>query len=435
MFKYILLFLVLFIILGHLQLIGDGQTLHDNFVNYYVTNIENNDAETTNDHKTFYQKELTFAKLIQWSKYKKNKGETLFSWLTKEIIETNSWNYYKKTFISNDGRVIDHQRGSVTTSEGQAYAMARSILMNDKDTFDKTYNWAKYNLQHKNNHLFAWLWGPQKPTPYQETIKYGVLDDNGATDAGAEIAVCLIYGYKFWGQTSYISDALAILNDIWNKETSEIKGERILASGENQNKNENIEVNPSYFMINAFRTFAKVDKEHNWQRLVDSSYRLTNYCIDNIKSGLPPDIFYINRNTGVITFDKDKSDFSYDAVRVFYRFYVDYAMTKDSRAEKLLSRSNIFIDRWKQDKKFYTEYKQDGTPKDYDEAIGSIAVILPAIKMYDKKVAEEIYQNRIKEKYHIEGYWGDPMDYYAQNLVWFGNWLYQNEENIKSFKY
>lgn len=26
-------------------------------------------------------------------------------------------------------------------------------------------------------------------------------------------------------------------------------------------------------------------------------------------------------------------------------------------------------------------------------------------------------------------------DYYDQNLVWFGNWLYQNEENIRSFKY
>lgn len=55
--------------------------------------------------------------------------------------------------------------------------------------------------------------------------------------------------------------------------------------------------------------------------------------------------------------------------------------------------------------------------------------------MYDKNVAEEIYKDRIKAKYHKEGYWGNPKDYYAQNLVWFGNWLYQNEENIKAYKY
>ncbi len=82
-----------------------------------------------------------------------------------------------------------------------------------------------------------------------------------------------------------------------------------------QNKSENIEINPSYFMPYAFRILSVVDGEHNWHSLIDSSYRLTNWCIDHIKSGLPPDIFYINRNTGLITFDKNKSNFCYDAVR------------------------------------------------------------------------------------------------------------------------
>lgn len=397
-----------------------------------MQNTSSKDFELMDRQKHLQQKNLTLEKINKWQK--DNENENFFSMLAKKIVETNSWNYYKKTFISNDGRVIDHERNSVSTSEGQAYAMMRSIIMDDRDTFDKTYNWAKYNLQHKNDHLFAWLWGEKNPGQHR-TIEYGILDNNGATDAGAEIAVCLIFGYRLWGQPSYMEDALNIINDIWDKETVEIKGERILSSGENQNNYENVEVNPSYFMINAFRVFAKADKEHDWQRVVDSSYRLTNYCIENIPSGLPPDVFYINRNTRAITFDKDKSDFSYDAVRVFYRFYVDYIITGDSRAKNLLSKSNIFIDRWKQDGKFYTEYKQNGTLKDYNEAIGSIALILPAIKMYDKKVADEIYQNRIKAKYHLKGYWSDPMDYYAQNLVWFGNWLYQNEENIKSFKY
>lgn len=408
MFRNILLILIFFIALGCLQLIVIGQSMHNNIPCHKIT------REIKQNHE---------------------KKKPFFSWAVNKIIDFTSWNYYKRTFISDDGRVIDHQRASVTTSEGQAYAMRRAIMMNDKKTFDKTYNWAKYNLQHKNDKLFAWLWGQKKPGP-QMQIEWGILDQNGATDAGVEIAVNLIFAYKIWNQENYIEDAMLILNDIWDKETIEIQGERILVAGINQNKLENIEVNPSYFMPYSFRILSVVDKKHDWKKLVDSSYRLTNWCLDNIKSGLPPDVFYINRNTGAITFDNDKSKFCYDAVRAFYIFYVDYTLTKDSRAEKLLSKSKIFIDRWKCEKKFYTCYKQNGELENYDEAIGSIAVILPAIKMYDNKVADEIYQNRIKAKYHSEGYWGDdPMDYYAQNLVWFGNWLYQDEENINAFKY
>lgn len=427
--RYILLILILFILFGSLRLIGVEWSKHNNLANPYITTIANNGSK-----KTGSQKELILPRLIKWKKYKLIKDKNLFSWLIKERVQTNSWEYYKKTFISDDGRVIDPQRGSVTTSEGQAYAMRRALMMNDKVTFDKTYNWAKYNLQHKHNKLFAWLWGQKNPGEQRE-MEYGIIDQNGATDAGTEIAIALILASKIWEQESYMNDALSLMKDIWNKETIEVKGERILISGVNQNRTENVEVNPSYFMPFGFRIFAEVDEDHDWQRLVDSSYRLTNWCIDHIKSELPPDVFYINRNTGVITFKKDKSDFSYDAVRVFYRFYVDYTITKDPRAEKLLSRSKIFITKWKREKKFYTNYKQNGQLKDYNEAIGSIALLLPVIKMYDKKVAAEIYQNRIKAKYHSKGYWSDPMDYYAQNLVWFGVWLYQNEENVRSFKY
>lgn len=414
MLKYVLLILTLFIILLSLQLIVEGEAFYGRLIDYYKVNILNKKSEKVD--------------------YKEVKNNNFPKCPTKELTLLDSWNYYKDKFISSDGRVIDYQRNSVSTSEGQAYAMLRSLLMRDKITFDKTYNWARYNLQHKTDKLFAWLWG-QKLQGQQRPIEYGILDQNGASDAGVEIAACLILASKVWNQSSYLEDAKEILNDIWDKETIVIKGERILSAGINQNKNENVEINPSYFMPHNFRIFAEVDKKHDWHKLVDSSYRLTNWCIDNIKTGLPPDIFYINRNTGAITFDKDKSDFSYDAVRVFYRFYIDYQLTKDPRAVKLLSRSKLFIDVWEKDGKFYTSYKQNGELKNYDEAIGSIALLLPVINMYDRRVAKEIYKSRIREKYNNEGFCGDPLDYYAQNLVWLGNWLYLDEKNIKSFKY
>lgn len=424
MFKYILSILILFILLVTLRLIDLGCQKHNNL----------GDSNTVDSENFFVKKELLLPKLIKLRKHKLIKDKNIFSWLVYETIATNSWKYYKKTFISDDGRVIDYQRGSVTTSEGQAYAMRRALMMNDKETFDKTYDWAKYNLQHKQDKLFAWLWGQKNPGEQIE-IEYGILDQNSAADADVEIAVTLILAFNVWNQGSYMNDALKILNDIWNKETINIKGARILISGVNQRLAEEVEVNPSYFMPYPFKIFAEVDENHDGLKLVGSSYRLTDWCIEHIESGLPPDYFFIDKYTGVITFKENRSDFSYDAVRVFYRFYVDYLLTKDPRAEKLLSRSKFFIYRWKREGKFYTNYKQNAELKDYNEAIGSIALLLPVIKSYDKNVAAEIYNKKIKAKYHLEGYWEDPLNYYAQNLVWFGYWLYQNEENIRSFKY
>lgn len=341
----------------------------------------------------------------------------------------DSWNWYKNKYISPDGRVIDYERDNITTSEGQAYAMRRALMMNDQATFDKVYDWAKKNLQHKNDSLFAWKWG-------KSGGEYQVLDDNSATDADIEIAATLLSAYRNWHIRHYLDEARPIISDIWDKETVEINGQRVLTAGDVQAKDEKvIEVNPSYFMPHTFRLFARADRKHDWKKVVDSSYKLVDYCIDNIESGLPPDWFYMDRKTGEISFKPDKSDFSYDAIRVFYRFYLDYKFNKDSRAKKILSRAHIFIDDWERNNKIRTEYKQNGDPKSNTEFIGSISVLVPVIKMQNKKIAEQIYRQRVKNQYNKAGYWGDPMNYYAQNLVWFGDWLYLDGKNLKAFKY
>lgn len=402
--------------------------------NKYTTTNEQGNKNQDEIKNEMFERNRIITKVIEWQKPKLIKEGNPIVGLVEGIFEIKSWNYYKKIFISDDGRVIDFQRGSVTTSEGQAYAMRRALMMRDKKTFDKTYNWVKNNLQHKYDSLFAWLWGPKEVGPGGE-IKYKVMDQNGATDADVEIAVALVLASQVWQQESYMKDALVLINDIWRKETIVIKGERILVAGFNQKMDKYVEVNPSYFMPIGFRIFSEIDDKHNWQELVNSSYRLTNLCIDNIKSGLPPDSFYINKVTGQIILVDGKSDFSYDAIRVFYRFFIDYLLTGDSRAEKILSKSKFFIDKWKLEGVFYTNYKQNGEPKDYNEALGSIAILLPVIKHYDKHVAADIYRKKILMNYHFEGYWGDPLNYYAQNLVWFGVWLYQSKENARAYKY
>lgn len=61
-------------------------------------------------------------------------------------VFTKWWNGYKHTFITSAGRVQRLNQQGDTVSEGQAYAMLRSVLADDRATFDKLLAWTDNNL-------------------------------------------------------------------------------------------------------------------------------------------------------------------------------------------------------------------------------------------------------------------------------------------------
>lgn len=320
--------------------------------------------------------------------------------------------------MSKDGRIIDCTRKCITTSEGQSYMLLQSLLVSDKKTFDLVYKWSKNNIQRKDG-LFSWLWG-EHPNGEWKTI-----DENSASDADVDIAFALILAYEKWDDPIYLKDAKRIINSIWLYETKDINGHLVLMSGAVQACcNDNIEINPSYFSPYAFKLFQKYDKTHDWNKLVDSSYYYLDLVSSYAPSKLPPDWFYIQ--DGKIVFKEGKSDFSYDAIRIFPRVFLDYKMTNDTRALPILEKSRFFITQWKSSGKIYINYKFDGQPKDKDEFVGSIALLVPIINMYDEKTATEIYNKKLRPYFKQRGYWDSQRDYYGQNLLWFGCYLYQN---------
>lgn len=335
-----------------------------------------------------------------------------------------SWKYYKNVFINNDGRVIDYEKNAVTTSEGQSYALLRAVMINDKQTFDKVYLWTKNNLKRKDDNLFAWLWG-------EKDGKYCKLDSNSATDADIDIAFSLILASKKWKSTVYFEDAKKIIADIWNYETVDIHDKRILTAGYNQSKNHIIDVNPSYFAPYAFRLFALYDK-NNWNSLINDNYKLLQQVITSTDSKLPPDWFTINKDSGEFYIDKNstKSNFSYDAPRTFVRVYADYIFSGDERAKNLINNADFFIKQWQNSNKLYTNIKENKDFCDYNESIPSIGILFPVINNLNTKVGNDV-DNKINNNYNKFGYWGNPYDYYGQNLVWFGKWIYLNENRYK----
>src|SRR5438045_5725152 len=74
---------------------------------------------------------------------------------------TPLWKSYTAAFMDNQIRVIDHDAGDRTTSEGQAYAMFFALVANDRPRFDSLLRWTEINLASGDltSHLPAWSWG------------------------------------------------------------------------------------------------------------------------------------------------------------------------------------------------------------------------------------------------------------------------------------
>lgn len=339
-----------------------------------------------------------------------------------------SYNYYITKFVSKDGRVMDPDRGDITTSEGQSYIMQRTVAVNDRKTFDRTYKWTKEHLQRRDK-LFSWIWGQDKKG------KFRVLDRNSAADADVNIAFALILAYERWKNEKYLKEALPIVDSIWRNETKKIGKLRVLMPGWVQTRVEKIEVNPSYFAPYAFKFFKKYDKKHDWNKITESSYYYILASSAKTKTGLPPNWFLIEKGEIVLE-NSERSDFSYDAIRVFKKIYWDYVRTGDKRDLPILAKSKFFINKWDIKKKgvshLYTNWKADGTPRDLNEFIGSVAILILPISMYNQKDAIEIYKKKLEPYLINEDQWKVRRDYYGKNLLWFGcHFYFKNSSEYK----
>ncbi|MDD3593360.1 MAG: glycosyl hydrolase family 8 [Candidatus Gastranaerophilales bacterium] len=334
---------------------------------------------------------------------------------SKQLSLKEQYESYKHHYITRDGRIIDPSRNNVTTSEGQAYMLLRSVLMNDKKTFDLVLKWSNNNLRRRDA-LYSWLWGENNYG------KYTVLDYNNASDAEMDISFALILAYEKWKSPYYLDLARQILYRLWDTQIINVNGKKLLAPGIVQAQNHDMEFNPSYFSPYYMKKFQIYDSHHNWRSVGDDMYYYLTEVMNATATGLPPNFFSIKDGKVFISSDK-KGDFSYDAIRVFNRILLDYKMTKDKRALQVLKKSKFFIDKWEKGKPLYINYQANGELRDKDKFVGAAAMIYPAIKLYDEHTAEEIYEQEIKSYLENPYYWASNNDYYGKNLLWFGEYV------------
>ena len=358
------------------------------------------------------------------------------SGVDRPFFET-TWQRYRDRFIQADGRVIDWENDDQrTTSEGQAYAMLRALLVDDPDTFDQVLKWGEENLARYDadgeliDHLWAWKWGPDAAPGEAET--WGILDPNFATDADIDAATALIMAARRWKKPAYLDLAKIKLKDIWELSTADIAlkddlSGRYLLPGPLDAFHPSPEVwylNPSYIAPYAFRLFAQVDKQRDWLELVHTGYRMLEESAKISALGLPSDWVLLHSeaphyrelpDTALI-----KSVYGFDAYRVWWRIALDLSWFRSAPAGHYLSdHLSALLDLWQQSQQLPAQIDLAGEAMVDYGATSQYAMVYQAARHLNTEVAESIRTNKLALA-DPNDFWDGDSAYYTQNLAWLG---------------
>lgn len=345
----------------------------------------------------------------------------------------NTWQSYKTRFVSAEGRTIDRGRHDVTTSEGQAYTLLRAVWIQDRATFERTWNWTKRNLQIRGDNLFVSLWGQNQAGNWE------ALDKSTNSGADQDIALALILAVRYWPDTEnlYQAQAQLILNDLWQKAVITVGGKPYLTAGDWAAIQTQPTFNPSYVAPYAYRIFASYDTNpaHNWKNLIETSFIMLYGCSGlNEPSRLPPDWCAFEPASG--TFRQPpasnglSASYGYQAFRLYWRLGLDEQWNgkQDERSRAFVEWSSQGSNPLKNpDLARAAIYDKNGTslaPEDSSTYAGTLALLTVA----QPDVASSFYQKILATYHELDSgtyyYWDEPQNYYQQNWLWFGVALY-----------
>ncbi len=330
-------------------------------------------------------------------------------------------NTYFPKFVSDTGQTIDDQT-KFTTSEGQSYTMLRALYSDNREMFDKAWKWTKDVLHTRgSDSLFSWKYGL-----YNGEIK--VLDKESATDADLDIAYALIKASEKWKDNSYLEIAKQIIEDIYKYRVREYNGKKFLLPFSSNESNGFEILNPSYFSPAYYKKFATIDPTNDWSKLTEDTY----WALDEMSQNrvLFPDWIKYNikdnKFESAAEFMKNpKTDnFSYDAMRIFWRIGYDYLDTKDSRSYNLLTKFLPFIEQEAKKGILYTSYNPKGEKAiDYDTGGMNSMMSIPLF-ITGSKFENRVWKDKVLRatNYKDASYQKNEI-YYDQNMAWFSFYL------------
>lgn len=218
------------------------------------------------------------------------------------------WKTFKQLFTTDEGRVVDDANNDVSHSEGQGYGLILAGANNDREAFQRIWNWTEQNLRKRNDRLFAWRWE-------QNSTDDHVPDKNNATDGDLLIAWGLARGGAAWKDPSLELLARDIARDVRQEMIRSSDYGPILLPGEHGFETAQGKViNLSYWVFPAFRDLAKIDPSPDWQLLEQSGLKLVQAARLS-PWGLPPDWLLLVPGSMKLP-DGLEHVYGYNAVRV-----------------------------------------------------------------------------------------------------------------------
>lgn len=329
------------------------------------------------------------------------------------------WDHYAAHFLSPEGRVIDPQRNSMTTSEGQSYAMFFALVAGDSGSFEKLRTWTEENLAQGNlsKYLPAWSWGRK------DDGSWGVIDQNSASDSDLWTAYSLIEAGELWAKPQYSKTGLAMLSLIAKNETASLPqaGTVLLPGPYGFHPDEGHWIlNPSYMPLPLLLAAKRVDPRGPWGLMTTA---LPEWLRQASPSGFAMDWVGYTDGKGFSAVNAPgtpsrPASGSYDAIRV----YLWAGMTaQDSpgaaRIVQMFAPMSTYV---KMHLSPPETVGSEGTVLSTTAPPGFSAAMVPfLVTSGDKAAATAQLRNVLAQFEPSTGLLGDPPHYYDQNLALF----------------
>ncbi len=234
---------------------------------------------------------------------------------TRELSQVD-WEIFRSQFVSEQGRVIDNVNERVSHSEGQGYGMLLAAAFDDRETFEKIWNWTRQNLQtRQKDKLFSWRWEPAADDPEQETGEGSVTDANNASDGDVLIAWALYRAGVSWERRDYYEAAREIVEEI--QRLLLVRGGRavyLLPGLEGFQEEDHLVLNLSYWIFPAFKAFHSLTGSEDWRNLNATGLALLKRARFG-QWNLPPDWLQVRENEFKPA-EEFPPVFSYNAIRI-----------------------------------------------------------------------------------------------------------------------
>lgn len=319
------------------------------------------------------------------------------------------WKSYAAGFMDNQVRVIDHDAGDRTTSEGQAYAMFFALVANDRARFDGLLHWTEANLADGDltAHLPSWFWG-QGPDKH-----WGVRDSNPAADADLWMAYTLLEAGKAWADPHYTSLGIGLAKRIAAEEVVEISGfgAMVLPGPKGFQHGNSYRLNASYVPPQVMLRLA--------QELPDGPWRQIQAKVPSLLEGSAPHGFVTDwvevRQGGSFA---PSPVGSYDAIRVY--LWAGMLDPESPQREDILKTLSGMA-RYLHSSAIPPEKaREDGTIEGSKGPVGFSAALLPFLSAMGEKDLENQQSSRMQTEFNSKtGLYGNPAKYYDQNLALF----------------